>query len=112
MVRLATTHQVLRAPTWVALLKGSATGPRPRTDRRRWVSTSDLDLLLAASVTALTLLANGLLPRGTSALELIALGTAAGALPPPLAACVRTCCPAGRQLDGASTAVHARIARP
>lgn len=51
-------------------------------------------LVSGAAVTALVLIANGLLPSGTSALLLVALAAATGLVTPPLAACVRTLLPA------------------
>lgn len=51
-------------------------------------------LIAGATVTALVLIANGLLPSGASALLLIALAAATGLATPPLAACVRTLLPA------------------
>jgi MFS family permease len=51
-------------------------------------------LVSCAAATALVLIANGLLPAGTPALVLIALGAATGACSPPLDACVRTLLPA------------------
>ncbi|MBV9804775.1 MAG: MFS transporter [Solirubrobacterales bacterium] len=61
----------------------------------RWVDRHGQTHVLvpAAGVTALTLVANGLLPAGTSPVVLVVLGAAAGALTPPLAACVRTLLP-------------------
>jgi MFS family permease len=48
---------------------------------------------VGATAVAVVLVANGLLPAGTSALVLIALGAGAGLCTPPLAACVRTLLP-------------------
>jgi MFS family permease len=50
-------------------------------------------LVLAAAASALVLVANGLVPARTPAAVLVALGVAAGATAPPLAACVRTLLP-------------------
>jgi MFS family permease len=51
-------------------------------------------LVCGATLTALVLFANGLMPAGTPAIVLIALGAAIGLSTPPLAACVRTLLPA------------------
>lgn len=51
-------------------------------------------LIGGATVTALALLVDGLLPAGTPALILVALGATIGFSTPPLAACVRTLLPA------------------
>jgi MFS family permease len=51
-------------------------------------------LVSSATLTALVLIANGLLPASTPPLLLIALGGASGMCTPPLAACVRTLLPA------------------
>jgi MFS family permease len=50
-------------------------------------------LVCGAALTALALLANGLMPAGTPAIVLVALGAATGLSSPPLAACVRTLLP-------------------
>jgi predicted MFS family arabinose efflux permease len=51
-------------------------------------------LILGALLTAGSLLADGLLPRGTPAALLVMLAAATGAATPPLAACVRSLLPA------------------
>ena len=51
-------------------------------------------LVSGATLTALVLIANGLLPASAPPLLLIALGGASGMCAPPLAACVRTLLPA------------------
>ncbi len=51
-------------------------------------------LVSGATLTALVLIANGLLPASVSPLLLIAFGGASGMCTPPLAACVRTLLPA------------------
>lgn len=51
-------------------------------------------LVAGATLTALVLIANGLLPASAPVLLLIALGGASGMCTPPLAACVRTLLPA------------------
>jgi predicted MFS family arabinose efflux permease len=51
-------------------------------------------LVYGATVTALVLIANGLLPSSAPVLLLVALGGATGLSTPPLAACVRTLLPA------------------
>jgi MFS family permease len=50
-------------------------------------------LVCGAAATALVLVVNGLLPTGTPASVLIALGAGAGLCTPPLEACVRTLLP-------------------
>lgn len=51
-------------------------------------------LVSGATLTALVLVTNGLLPSGASPLLLVALAAATGLATPPLAACVRTLLPA------------------
>ena len=51
-------------------------------------------IVAGATLTALTLCADGLLPTGAPALWLVALAAATGLATPPLAACVRTLLPA------------------
>jgi MFS family permease len=51
-------------------------------------------LVGCAAATGLVVIADGVLPAGTPALALIALGAATGACSPPLDACVRTLLPA------------------
>ena len=51
-------------------------------------------LVASAAATALVQIATGVLPAGTPAVVLVALGAATGACSPPLDACVRTLLPA------------------
>jgi MFS family permease len=64
-------------------------------------------LICGSTVTALSLIATGLLPHGTSAVVLVALAAASGFATPPLEACVRTLLPVIVSDPGALPALYA-----